>query len=24
LNGKWVQITTDGNHCKEPDWVPVR
>lgn len=21
--GKWVQITTDGNHNKEPDWVPV-
>jgi len=19
---KWVQITTDGNHNKEPDWVP--
>ena len=24
MNGKWVQITTDGNHNKEPDWVPVR
>ena len=24
LSGKWVQITTDGNHNKEPDWVPVR
>ena len=24
LEGKWVQITTDGNHCKEPDWVPTR
>jgi len=23
LTGKWVQITTDGNHNKEPDWVPV-
>ena len=23
LSGKWVQITTDGNHNKEPDWVPV-
>jgi len=23
MNGKWVQITTDGNHNKEPDWVPV-
>jgi len=22
--GKWVQITTDGNHNKEPDWVPIR
>ena len=22
--GKWVQITTDGNHNKEPDWVAVR
>jgi len=21
---KWVHITTDGNHNKEPDWVPVR
>ena len=20
---KWVQITTDGNHNKEPDWVPI-
>ena len=24
LTGKWVEITTDGKHCKEPDWVPVR
>jgi len=24
LTGKWVQVTTDGNHNKEPDWVPVR
>jgi len=24
LQGKWVQITTDGHHCKEPDWVPAR
>ena len=24
LTGKWVQITTDGNHNKEPDWVPTR
>jgi Tol biopolymer transport system component len=24
LQGKWVQITTDGRHCKEPDWVPTR
>ncbi|HLB74861.1 MAG TPA: hypothetical protein VJJ98_12640 [Sedimentisphaerales bacterium] len=23
MNGKWVQITTDGNHNKEPDWVPL-
>jgi len=23
LSGKWVQITTDGNHNKEPDWVPT-
>jgi Tol biopolymer transport system component len=23
LNGKWVQVTTDGNQNKEPDWVPV-
>jgi Tol biopolymer transport system component len=22
--GKWVEITTDGNHNKEPDWVPIR
>jgi len=22
--GKWVQITTDGNHNKEPDWVSRR
>lgn len=24
LSGKWVKVTTDGNHNKEPDWVPVR
>ncbi|HUT47688.1 MAG TPA: hypothetical protein VMX36_15505 [Sedimentisphaerales bacterium] len=24
LAGTWVQITTDGNQNKEPDWVPVR
>jgi len=24
LNGTWVQITTDGHHNKEPDWVPVK
>ena len=24
MNGKWVQITTDGNHNKEPDWVPAQ
>jgi Tol biopolymer transport system component len=23
LSGKWVKITTDGNHNKEPDWVPM-
>ena len=23
MNGKWVRITTDGNHNKEPDWVPI-
>ncbi len=23
LNGKWVQVTTDGRHNKEPDWVPA-
>jgi len=23
LTGKWVEITTDGNHNKEPDWVPI-
>ena len=22
--GKWVQITTDGSHNKEPDWVATR
>jgi Tol biopolymer transport system component len=22
--GKWVQITTDGRHNKEPDWVAAR
>ena len=24
LTGKWVVITADGNHNKEPDWVPVQ
>ena len=24
LSGKWVQITTDGKHNKEPDWVPIK
>jgi Tol biopolymer transport system component len=24
LTGKWVQVTTDGNQNKEPDWVPLR
>jgi len=23
LSGKWVKITTDGSHNKEPDWVPI-
>jgi len=23
LTGKWVQVTTDGNQNKEPDWVPT-
>ena len=23
LSGNWVQITTDGNHNKEPDWIPI-
>ncbi|MBN2137531.1 MAG: PD40 domain-containing protein [Sedimentisphaerales bacterium] len=23
LEGNWVKITTDGNHNKEPDWVPI-
>lgn len=23
LTGRWVQITDDGFHNKEPDWVPV-
>ena len=22
--GKWTQITTDGKHNKEPDWIPVQ
>jgi hypothetical protein len=24
LSGKWVQVTTDGNSNKEPDWVPLK
>jgi len=24
MTGKWVEITTDGNHNKEPDWVPIQ
>jgi len=24
LSGKWVKITTDGLHYKEPDWIPIR
>lgn len=23
FDGRWVQITTDGRHNKEPDWVPI-
>jgi len=23
FSGRWIQITTDGNHNKEPDWVPI-
>lgn len=23
LEGHWVQVTTDGHHNKEPDWVPI-
>jgi len=23
LSGHWVQVTSDGNHNKEPDWVPI-
>jgi Tol biopolymer transport system component len=23
MTGIWVQITTDGKHNKEPDWVPI-
>jgi dipeptidyl aminopeptidase/acylaminoacyl peptidase len=23
LTGRWVEVTTDGNHNKEPDWVPI-
>ena len=23
LTGKWIQVTTDGKHNKEPDWVPM-
>jgi Tol biopolymer transport system component len=24
MSGRWVQITSDGNHNKEPDWVPIK
>jgi Tol biopolymer transport system component len=24
MTGKWVKVTTDGNHNKEPDWVSPR
>ena len=23
MTGKWVQVTTDGKHNKEPDWIPI-
>ncbi len=23
MDGKWVEITADGHHNKEPDWVPL-
>jgi Tol biopolymer transport system component len=23
LTGRWIQVTTDGKHNKEPDWVPI-
>ncbi len=23
MTGKWVQVTTNGKHNKEPDWVPL-
>lgn len=23
LSGNWVKVTKDGNHNKEPDWVPI-
>jgi hypothetical protein len=23
LNGNWVQVTNDGLHNKEPDWIPI-
>jgi len=23
MTGTWVKVTTDGNHNKEPDWVPI-
>jgi len=24
MSGKWVKVTTDGNHNKEPEWVPIQ
>jgi TolB protein len=24
MSGKWVKVTTDGKHNKEPDWVPIQ
>ena len=23
MDGKWTEITSDGHHNKEPDWVPI-
>jgi len=24
MSGEWVKVTTDSNHNKEPDWVPIQ